>query len=149
MRYVSDFIGAVKARQTEIAESVIAGNCMTYEAYQRLVGINAGLEEALEILNNLLKEEEKDVALERITTKLVPGLWEYGRTMTKKESAATMIVELSLEKISAKARSGDPSDDEEDLDLPLWAGIIPLTTVQGSAITAKNAAGIAVPPHIK
>ena len=96
-----------------------------------------------------LKEEEKDVALERITTKLVPGLWEYGRTMTKKESAATMIVELSLEKISAKARSGDPSDDEEDLDLPLWAGIIPLTTVQGSAITAKNATGIAVPPHIK
>jgi len=60
MRYVSDFIGAVKARQAEIAESVIAGNCMTYEAYQRLVGINAGLEEALEILNNLLKEDEKD-----------------------------------------------------------------------------------------
>ena len=97
----------------------------------------------------VLKEDEKDVALERITTKLVPGLWEYGRTMTKKESAATMIVELSLEKISAKARSGDPSDDEEDLELPLWAGIIPLRTVQESAITAKNAAGIAVPPHIK
>ena len=97
----------------------------------------------------VLKEDEKEVALERITTKLVPGLWEYGRTMTKKESAATMIVELSLEKISAKARSGDPSDDDEDLDLPLWAGIIPLTTVQGGAITAKNAAGIAVPPHIK
>ena len=97
----------------------------------------------------VLKEDEKDVALERITTKLVPGLWEYGRTMTKKESAATMIVELSLDKLSAKARSGDPSDDEEDLNLPLWAGIIPLTTVQESAITAKNAAGRAVPPHIK
>ena len=97
----------------------------------------------------VLKEDEKDVALERITTKLVPGLWEYGRTMTKKESAATMIVELSLDKLSAKARSGDPSDDEEDVNLPLWAGIIPLTTVQERAITAKNAAGIAVPPHIK
>jgi hypothetical protein len=97
----------------------------------------------------VLKEDEKDVALERITTKLVPGLWEYGRTMTKKESAATMIVELSLDKISAKARSGDPSDDEEDLDLPLWAGIIPLTTTHEPAITAKNAAGIPVPNHIK
>jgi nitroimidazol reductase NimA-like FMN-containing flavoprotein (pyridoxamine 5'-phosphate oxidase superfamily) len=97
----------------------------------------------------VLNEEEKDVALETITTKLVPGLWEYGRALTKKESAATMIVELSLEKISAKARSGDPSDDEEDLDLPLWAGIIPLRTTHEAAITAKNAAGIAVPPHIK
>ena len=97
----------------------------------------------------ILNEEEKDVALEAITTKLVPGLWEYGRGLTKKESAATMIVELSLEKISAKARSGDPSDDEEDLDLGLWAGIIPLRTTHEPAITAKNAAGIAVPPHIK
>lgn len=60
MNYISDFIGAVKARQTEVTESVIAGNCMTYEAYQRLVGIHAGLEEALEILNNLLKEEENN-----------------------------------------------------------------------------------------
>jgi nitroimidazol reductase NimA-like FMN-containing flavoprotein (pyridoxamine 5'-phosphate oxidase superfamily) len=97
----------------------------------------------------VLKEDEKDVALERITTKLVPGLWEYGRALTKKESAATMIVELPLDKISAKARSGDPSDDDEDLDLPLWAGIIPLTTTHQPAITAKNAAGIAVPNHIK
>jgi len=54
-----------------------------------------------------------------------------------------------LDKISAKARSGDPSDDEEDLDLPLWAGIIPLSTTHGPAITAKNAAGIPVPNHIK
>jgi hypothetical protein len=60
MRYVSDFIGAVKARQTEIADSLVAGNCINYESYQRLVGTHAGLEEALEILNNLLKEEEND-----------------------------------------------------------------------------------------
>ena len=96
----------------------------------------------------VLKEEEKDVALERITTKLVPGLWEYGRALTKKESAATMIVELSLDKISAKARTGDPSDDEEDLSLGLWAGIIPLKTIHEPAITAANATGIAVPSHL-
>lgn len=96
----------------------------------------------------VLKEEEKDVALERITTKLVPGLWEYGRALTKKESAATMIVELNLDKISAKARTGDPSDDEEDLSLGLWAGIIPLKTIHEPAITAANAAGIAVPSHL-
>jgi nitroimidazol reductase NimA-like FMN-containing flavoprotein (pyridoxamine 5'-phosphate oxidase superfamily) len=96
----------------------------------------------------VLKEDEKEVALERITTKLVPGLWEYGRAMTKKESAATMIVELSLDKISAKARSGEPSDEDEDLTLGLWAGIIPLKSVQGPAVTATNAAGIAVPSHL-
>jgi len=59
-----------------------------------------------------------------------------------------MIVELSLDKVSAKARAGDPSDDEEDLGLGLWAGIIPLRTIHEPAITAANAAGIAVPSHL-
>jgi nitroimidazol reductase NimA-like FMN-containing flavoprotein (pyridoxamine 5'-phosphate oxidase superfamily) len=96
----------------------------------------------------VLRDDENELALERITTKLIPGLWEYGRSMTKKESAATLIVELNLDKVSAKARSGEPSDDEEDVSLPLWAGLLPLTTTLGAPITAGNAAGIAVPPHL-
>ena len=96
----------------------------------------------------VLKESEKDIALERITEKLVPGLSKYGRPLASKEIAATMIVELSLDKVSAKSRSGDPSDDEEDLALPIWAGLIPIETKLGSPITAANAADIAVPSHI-
>ena len=96
----------------------------------------------------VLEESEKDVALERITEKLVPGLSKYGRPLASKEIAATMIVELSLDKLSAKSREGDPSDDEEDLALPIWAGLLPIETKVGAPITAANAAGIAVPPHI-
>ena len=95
----------------------------------------------------MLADEEKRLALEKISNKLIPGLWEYGRPMTNKESAATMIVELSLDKISAKKRDGEPSDDEEDVELPIWAGILPLTTTLGAPITASNAAGIPIPPH--
>lgn len=96
----------------------------------------------------VLTAGEKDQALEAITEKLVPGLWGYGRPMTAKEAAATMIVELSLERFSAKSRSSDPIDEDSDLDLPIWAGLIPFTTTREPAITAKNAAGLAVPPHI-
>ena len=96
----------------------------------------------------LLEESEKDVALERITEKLVPGLSKYGRPLVSKEIAATMIVELSLNKISAKSREGDPLDDDEDVALPIWAGILPIETKLGAPITAANAAGIAVPSHI-
>ena len=59
MRYVSDFITAVKARRAEIAESLAAGMCVNYESYQRLVGQLQGLDESLDILNNLLKEEDE------------------------------------------------------------------------------------------
>lgn len=96
----------------------------------------------------VLNDDEKTEALKKITEKLIPGLWEYGRPMVKKESAATLIVELSLDKVSAKKRSGEPSDDAEDKALPIWAGILPLTTTLGAPITATNAAGIPVPPHL-
>lgn len=96
----------------------------------------------------VLEADEKDSALEQITEKLVPGLWNYGRPLVSKEIAATMIVELSLDKISAKSREGDPSDDEEDLALPIWAGLLPIETKLGTPITAANASAIAVPSHI-
>jgi hypothetical protein len=59
MRYVEDFIGAIKVRQAEIASSMTAGNVVNFETYQRLVGQYAGLQEALEILNNLLKDDDE------------------------------------------------------------------------------------------
>ena len=60
MRYISDFIGAVKGRQQLIADSLVNGNAVNFETYQRLVGQHQGLEEALVILNDLLKEDEND-----------------------------------------------------------------------------------------
>ena len=60
MKLISDFIGAVKARQAEIEKGLGHGNAFDFNAYQRLVGENLGLEQSLEILNYLLKEDEDD-----------------------------------------------------------------------------------------
>lgn len=59
MRYVEDFIGAIKVRQAEIASSLTGGQAVNFETYQRLVGQYAGLNEALQILDNLLKEDDE------------------------------------------------------------------------------------------
>jgi hypothetical protein len=58
MRYVSDLIGAIESRQQTIAKSLVEGNAVNFESYQRLVGQHQGLAEALGILNDLLKEPE-------------------------------------------------------------------------------------------
>ena len=60
MKVLSDFISAVKARQEQIAKGLAHGNASDFNAYQRLVGENLGLEQSLEILNYLLKEDEDD-----------------------------------------------------------------------------------------
>ena len=60
MGTVSDLIAGIKASQSEIALSLAQGNAPTWEAYQRMVGQYRGLEDALAILNNLLKEPDED-----------------------------------------------------------------------------------------
>jgi hypothetical protein len=60
MNTLSDLIGGIKSRQAEIAASLAAGNAANWEAYHRMVGHNAGLQEALDILNNLMKEDDEN-----------------------------------------------------------------------------------------
>jgi hypothetical protein len=61
MGTISDLIDGVKQRQQSIADSLVNGNCVNFETYQRLVGQHQGLQEALQILDNIMKEENKDV----------------------------------------------------------------------------------------
>jgi hypothetical protein len=60
MKTIGDLIGGIKSRQAEIAASLAAGNATNWEAYHRMVGHNSGLQEALDILNSLLKEDEDE-----------------------------------------------------------------------------------------
>lgn len=59
MGTVSDLIAGIKASQSEIALSLALGNAPTWESYQRMVGRYQGLSDALEILNNLLKDPDE------------------------------------------------------------------------------------------
>ena len=59
MNTLSDLIGGIKSRQAEIAASLADGNAANWEAYHRMVGHNAGLQEALDILNKLMKEDDE------------------------------------------------------------------------------------------
>ena len=51
------------------------------------------------------------------------------REPTEQELKATTVLSLPLEEVSAKVRTGPPLDDEEDYELPVWAGVIPLQLV--------------------
>jgi nitroimidazol reductase NimA-like FMN-containing flavoprotein (pyridoxamine 5'-phosphate oxidase superfamily) len=75
--------------------------------------------------------DERLQALERFTEKLVPGRWPHVRPPNRKELKATRVLELPLSEASAKVRTGPPVDDEPDYDLPVWAGVLPLTTTVG------------------
>ncbi len=49
-----------KAEQARISQSLVEGHAVNFESYQRLVGQYQGLEKALDILDNILKEQDED-----------------------------------------------------------------------------------------
>ena len=73
--------------------------------------------------------EEKIVALRALSEHMIPGRWDDVRQPNEREVQLTTVLSLSLHEASAKVRTGPPLDDEEDYELPIWAGIIPLRIV--------------------
>lgn len=69
---------------------------------------------------------EKLHAMECVVEHVVRGRWQDARSPSEGELKGTTILALSLEEASAKIRAGGPKDDEDDLALPVWAGVIPL-----------------------
>lgn len=96
----------------------------------------------------MLADAEKEAAMDLITEGLVPGMTSYARPTTNKERAGTMMIELKLEKYSAKSRTGGVMDEPEDKDLPIWSGVIPLARKYGAPETAPESHGIEIPEHI-
>jgi hypothetical protein len=93
--------------------------------------------------------EEKNAALNALVEHIVPGRSADVRGGNVQELAATAVVALPLAEASAKVRTGDPKDEEEDYDLPVWAGILPLTLEPGEPIPdSRLNPGIPVPPYV-
>jgi uncharacterized protein len=74
-------------------------------------------------------EEERLRAIELFTEKLVPGRWPAVRPPTRQELKGTKVLSLPLDEASAKVRTGPPIDEDEDYELPVWAGVLPMRTV--------------------
>lgn len=78
--------------------------------------------------------EEKLHAMRVITECTMPGRWDELREPLVNEVKMTGVIEVSIETASAKVSTGMPGDEDEDYDIPIWAGVLPLeshfTTLQ-------------------
>jgi hypothetical protein len=84
--------------------------------------------------------KHKLAALQTITEHLLPGRWTQARHPNKKELAATMVLSLPLDEVSVKVSDGPPDDVPEDVDMPIWAGIVPMRESFGTPIGAPDLA---------
>jgi len=79
-------------------------------------------------------EEAKRHAFEVIVEHVMPGRTQVARASNDSELRKTLVLQLAIEEGSAKVRTGGPIDDDEDMDLPVWAGVVPLRLTPGEPI---------------
>ncbi len=80
----------------------------------------------------LVTGDDKLAALDFMIDRLEPGRAAHLRPMNEQEIKATHVVRLPLDQVTAKVSVGDaPNEEPEDLDWPVWAGIVPVNTVFG------------------
>src|SRR6185369_843685 len=86
-------------------------------------------------------EDEKARALAALIERVVPGRSAEARAPRPEELRGTLLLALPLDEASVKVRSGPPIEDEADLTLPVWAGVIPIEPTAGAPLAAPGTAG--------
>jgi nitroimidazol reductase NimA-like FMN-containing flavoprotein (pyridoxamine 5'-phosphate oxidase superfamily) len=92
---------------------------------------------------------EKDAALRAFTERLLPGRWEEARRPTDRETRATTILAIPIDRATAKVRTGPPSDDEADLSLEVWAGVVPIRSTAGTPEPDPPDGNRPIPPSVR
>lgn len=86
----------------------------------------------------LSDEAEKRASMDAFMHKIAPGREHQARRGNDKEFAATTVLRIPLDEAACKLRSGPPQDDEEDLHLPVWTGVLPLRLVEAAPQAAAD-----------
>jgi hypothetical protein len=92
---------------------------------------------------------EKLRALAALLDHIASGRSADSRPPNPRELAATAVLALDLVEVSAKVRTGGPVDDPEDVALPYWAGVVPLTLNAGTPVPAADLdPAVPLPPYL-
>jgi len=82
--------------------------------------------------------DAKLAAMRLISEHVMPGRWDEVRDSHEREVKMTGVIALPVESASAKIAAGHPDDEEEDYEIPIWAGVLPVTTEVGTHIDADR-----------
>lgn len=94
-------------------------------------------------------ENLKYEAFKALTEKMVPDSWDYLKPMNKKEMEKTSAIRFSLEEASAKIRTGAPGHEPDEMDLPIWTGLIPIKPLRQQPVPDEHGAKLPLPAHLK
>lgn len=93
--------------------------------------------------------ESKAIFFRELTEKIVPGSWDYLRPMRDSEVNKTMLLVFDISEASVKIRSGMPSNEDDEQNLPIWSGLIPIPSNRLTPVPDESSVNIPLPEHLK
>lgn len=145
----SGAIGAAEGRPIQICATVtlVDGIVLARSAFNHSINYRSVVVHGLATLVD--DPVEKTSVLTALVDAVVPGRSSGTRGPSRRELAATALLRLPLLEVSLKARKGPPGDDDADLGLPYWAGVIPVVTLAREPNPAPDLdPTIALPEHV-
>ena len=145
---------ASRMMRTTVGEQV----CMTATIVDGIVAARSAFHHSLNYRSvmvfgtpRVVKDaEERTAAFTAITNHVLPGRWDEARQPNEIEDKGTKLLAIDIDEASAKVRSGPPVDDDEDMNLGIWAGVIPLAVTAGTPIPAPDLEdGVEVPDSVR
>jgi nitroimidazol reductase NimA-like FMN-containing flavoprotein (pyridoxamine 5'-phosphate oxidase superfamily) len=94
------------------------------------------------------EREEKLATLTALVNRFAPGRAERVRAPSELELKATLVLALPIAEASAKVRAGGPIEDEADLAIPVWTGVVPLRLAASPAQVAQPVTPGELPPAL-
>ena len=91
--------------------------------------------------------QDKAAAFDAFVDHVSPGRSAFVRGASPGELSGTRLLRLSLSEAAAKVRTGGVIDAEGDMEIPVWAGVIPLTLRAGEP-QRDAACAIDTPPQV-
>jgi len=136
--------GAAKSRMSEYGASG-APLCITVTLVDGVVLARSAFHHSMNYRSVVIlgharvvsAREQKLEVLTALVNRFSPGRAERVRAPNEQELKATTLLALPIVEASAKVRQGGPIDDEADLALPVWAGVIPLRLQALPALAAE------------
>ncbi len=73
-------------------------------------------------------------AMRIISEHTMPGRWDELRKPHDREVKMTGVIAFEIDTASAKIADSGVEDEDEDYEIPIWAGVLPITTSIGSPV---------------
>ena len=119
----SRMIRAVHDQEVCVTISTLDGVVLAHSAYHHSANYRSAM-----LFGRASLVSDPDAKMRHLKTMMetiAPGRFERLRPVLSQELKATSILTLPIDCFSVKTRSGDVSEDEADLDWPVWAGVVP------------------------